>query len=166
MYVERLFVRQSVLICFWFQGKLLVQGLSNAQAVEDDQPLTGHFGYLPERYGFIAPEIDNDFFHDMTVDIWSLGAFIYMMLTALPPFRGGGEVLIANKRNGNVVFDSVPPSGNARRLIRSLLQVNPAERPTIDQVLAAEWMKEPDDVLASLDLSPTQSLFAEIIGTN
>lgn len=138
-----------------------MRGLSNAQAVEEDKPLTGHFGYLYSWYAFKAPEIDNDFFHDKTVDIWSLGAFIYMMLTALPPFRGDGSDLIANKHNGNVVFDTVLPSGPAQRLVRSLLQVNPADRPSIEQVLDAEWMIEADDILANHELSLTQAFLSD-----
>jgi serine/threonine protein kinase len=123
--------------------------------------LTGHFGYLYSWYAFKAPEIDNDFFHDKTVDIWSLGAFIYMMLTALPPFRGDGADLIANKHNGNVVFDTVLPSSAAQRLVRSLLQVNPADRPTIEQVLDAEWMIEADDVLGNYDLTLAKTFLSD-----
>lgn len=148
-------------IIFGLQGKLLIQGLSNAQAVQEDQPLTGHFGYLYDWYAFKAPEIDNDFFHDKTVDIWSLGAFIYMMLTALPPFRGDGADLIANKHHGNVVFGPAVPSGPAQRLVRSLLQVNPSDRPTIEQVLDAEWMIESDYILANYDLSLAQTFMSD-----
>jgi serine/threonine protein kinase len=140
---------------------LLVKGLQYAQAVEEDQPLTGHFGYLYSWYAFKAPEIDSDFFHDESVDLWSLGALIYMSLTALPPFRGDGADLIENKHAGNVVFDMVIPSRSAQKLITGLLQVDPRDRLTIEQVLNSEWMIEADDVLDGYDLALAHSFFQD-----
>jgi serine/threonine protein kinase len=123
--------------------------------------LTGHFGYLYDWYAFKAPEIDSDFFHDKTVDMWSLGAFMYMMLTGLPPFRGNGADLIANKHRGNVVFDTIQPSASVQRLVRSLLQVNPYDRPTVEQVLTDEWMVESDNILSGWDLSLAQTILSD-----
>jgi serine/threonine protein kinase len=108
---------------------------------------------MHDWFAFMAPEVDNDFFHDKAVDLWSLGALICMMLTGLPPFRGDGKVLIANKNNGNVVFDAVLPSSSAQLLVRSLLQVNPVDRWTIEQVLDSEWMIEEGTNLAGHDLT-------------
>jgi serine/threonine protein kinase len=84
-----------------------------------------------------------------------------MLLTALPPFRGDGVELITNKHCGNVVFDTVVPSSASQKLVRALLQPNPKKRLTIEQVLAAEWMIEPDAVLAREDLALTQSLLQD-----
>lgn len=141
--------------CFFFhcQGGVLLRGLQYAQAVQADHPLTGHFGYLYSWYAFKAPEIDSEFFHDKSVDLWSLGAALYMMLTALPPFRGDGVDLITNKHEGRVVFDTVIPSLPAQQLVRGLLQADPKMRLTIEQVLRSEWMVEADDVLDACDLS-------------
>ena len=58
------------------QGKVSVRGLQYAQIIRDNQPLTGHFGYLYSWYAFKAPEVDSDFVHDKSVDLWSLGAII------------------------------------------------------------------------------------------
>jgi hypothetical protein len=64
-----------ILRCYRLQqGHIQIRGLQFAQAVADDQPLTGHFGYLYSWYAFKAPEIDSDFYHDKSVDLWSLGA--------------------------------------------------------------------------------------------
>jgi serine/threonine protein kinase len=130
-----------------------MRGLHYAQAVTHDQPLTGHFGYLYNWYAFKAPEIDSEFYHSKSVDLWSLGATIYMVMTGLPPFRGDGPDLILNKHAGNVVFDIIVPSRPAQELIRGLLQVLPEDRMTIDQVLNSEWMVEADDELDRFDLS-------------
>jgi serine/threonine protein kinase len=143
------------------QGKILVRGLQYAQAVVVDQPLTGHFGYLYSWYAFKAPEIDSEFFHDKTVDNWSLGAALYMLLTSLPPFRGDGVDLITNKHCGNVVFDTVVSSKASQRLVRALLVPDPKKRLSIEQILNSEWMIEADSVLESYDLSLAQALLQD-----
>jgi serine/threonine protein kinase len=123
--------------------------------------LTGHFGYLYSWYAFKAPEIDSELFHDKSVDIWSLGAVLYMLLTSLPPFRGDGVELITNKHCGNVVFDSVLPSFSSQRLVQALLQPTPQNRLSFEEIFASEWMIESDDVLDAYDLSLTQLLFKD-----
>jgi serine/threonine protein kinase len=143
------------------RNNIILRGLQYAQAIVIDQPLTGHFGYLYSWYAFKAPEIDSELFHEKTVDNWSLGAALYMLLTALPPFRGDGVELITNKHCGNVVFDTVVPSIASQKLVRALLQPNPQKRMTIEQVLAAEWMTESDEILAKHDLGLTQALLQD-----
>lgn len=139
----------------------MARGMQYAQAVERNNPLTGHFGYLYSWYAFKAPEIDSDLFHDSKVDVWSLGAMLYMLLTALPPFRGDGAELIANKHAGSVVFDMVVPSPASQRLIESMLKIDPGERPTINQILNSEWMIEADDLLEEKDCFLAQSIMQD-----
>lgn len=130
-----------------------IRGLQYAQPILDNQPLTGHFGFLYSWYAFKAPEIDSEFVHDKSVDLWSLGAIMYMLLTGLPPFRGSGTDLIASKHSGEVDFNIAYVSGAAERLVKGLLRVYPYERYTIEQVLNDEWMVEADDYLSRFDLS-------------
>lgn len=134
-----------------------MRGLQYAQEIKYDQPLTGHFGYLYSWYAFKAPEIDSELFHDKTVDNWSLGAALYMLLTAFPPFRDEGVDLIKHKHCGEVVFDIVVTSSASQNLVRALLHPNPRERMTIDQVLNSTWMTMADSVLVQYDLNVTQS---------
>ena len=53
-----------------------MKGLKFVQLILENQPLTGHFGYEYEWYAFKAPEIDSEFVHDKSVDLWSLGVMI------------------------------------------------------------------------------------------
>ena len=53
-----------------------MKGLNFVQLILENQPLTGHFGYEYSWYAFKAPEVDSEFVHDKSVDLWSLGAFI------------------------------------------------------------------------------------------
>jgi serine/threonine protein kinase len=138
-----------------------LRGLQYAQEIKHDQPLTGHFGYLYSWYAFKAPEIDSELFHDKTVDNWSLGAALYMLLVALPPFRGDGVDLITHKHRGEVVFDVVVPSDASQSLVRALLHPNPRKRMTIDQVFGSEWMTAADSVLVNKDLTFAQVQFMD-----
>ena len=142
-------------------NNIILHGLQYAQEIKPDQPLTGHFGYLYSWYAFKAPEIDSELFHDKTVDNWSLGAALYMLLTALGPFRGKGVDLIRHKHHGNVVFDVVETSNASQNLVRALLHPNPKKRMTIDQVLNSEWMTAADSVLDIYDLNLTHRWFRE-----
>jgi len=103
-------------------------------------------------YAFKAPEVDSEFVHDKSVDLWSLGAIMYMLLTGLPPFRGTGMDLIEKKHTGMVDFDIVTPSRPAENLVRKLLQVQPEMRYTIDEVLEDRWMIESEEYLERFDL--------------
>jgi serine/threonine protein kinase len=129
-----------------------LKGLQYAQTIRKNQPLTGHFGYLYSWYAFKAPEVDSDFVHDKSVDLWSLGAIVYMLLTGHPPFRGNGIELVDAKHTGFFDFDIVVPSRPAQNLVQGLLQVRPSDRFTIEDVLNHEWMIETDDYLESFDL--------------
>jgi serine/threonine protein kinase len=112
-------------------------------------------------YAFKAPEIDNDFYHDKSVDLWSLGATIYMLVTGLPPFRGNGNDLIENKQAGKVEFDMVIPSREAQDLIEGLLQVNQKSRFTVERVLRSAWMRQSDASLRRHDLSLAKTIFKD-----
>jgi len=138
-------------------------GLQYAQPIIDGVPLTGNFDHRKVwwRYAYKAPEIERNFVHDKSVDLWSLGVSICYLLTSVSPFRGDGATLASNKHSGNLVFDMVVPSQSAQNLVQKLLQVDPADRPTIQQVLDSEWMVEADNVLERYDLSLTQTLYSE-----
>lgn len=96
-------------------------------------------------FAFRAPELDNNSRHGTAVDIWSLGACLSMMLTGLPPFRGRHSTLRQNKQLGRLAdYDIVMPSPTAQNLVRQMLSVDPAQRPSIKQVLDHEWMQQSD----------------------
>lgn len=143
------------------QGNVSLRGLRYAQPLLEGVPLTGHFGYLYSWYAFKAPEVDSEFVHDKSVDLWSLGAIMYMMLTGLPPFRGTGMELIEMKHTGAVDFEFVPVSMYAEDLVRNLLQVQPEMRYTIDDVLNDRWIIESDDFLERYDLELAHSGFED-----
>lgn len=140
-----------------------LKGFRHAQPIIPGQPLTGNFDHrkIWWLYAYKAPEIERDFVHDKSVDLWSLGVTIYMLLTSMGPFRGEKDTLVLNKHSGNFVFDAVVPSRPAQELVKMLLQVDPANRPIVQQVLDSEWMVEADDVLEQYSLSLTHTLYKD-----
>ena len=115
-----------------------------------DEPLTGRVGrQLRGWQAFIGPEIQSEFYHDKRVDLWSLGAIIYMCLCGMAP------------RKAENYFEIAQPSDLARDLVLKLLQENPRNRLAIDAVLRHPWMTVPDAVLAREDLFLAKTMFDE-----
>mmetsp|Transcript_31422 Transcript_31422/g.64745 ORF Transcript_31422/g.64745 Transcript_31422/m.64745 type:complete len:475 (+) Transcript_31422:53-1477(+) len=71
------------------------------------------------------------------VDLWSLGVTMYVMLTGVKPFTDESKI-VDGEYDPSLLSKCSP---NAQDLVRSLLKVNPAERPTIDQVLAHPFLQ-------------------------
>ncbi|KAM9901241.1 hypothetical protein OXX79_004653 [Metschnikowia pulcherrima] len=83
-------------------------------------------------------------FYSKSVDIWSLGCFLYTSLCGFPPFYDdNNEVLTHKILNGDFVFlnpwwDEV--SSTAKDLISKMLVVNAKSRITLDGIYKHPWM--------------------------
>ena len=101
---------------------------------------------MMEQWGtpaYIAPEILLDRgYKGFGVDIWSAGVVLYSMLYGTVPFKGNSmnelhKLII----KGDVTFkDDVSPLG--RNLVKGLLEWDPSQRLTTDQILKHEWLKD------------------------
>lgn len=77
-------------------------------------------------------------------DVWSLGVFLYTILTgAIPKFEGSNPIILKEKL-----------SEKAYLLIKALLQEDPKERPSLQEVISSPWMQEH---LTPIALSPNLS---------
>ncbi|CAB9524527.1 Mitogen-activated protein kinase HOG1 (Fragment) [Seminavis robusta] len=127
-----------------------LRGVQYAQMIREDQPLTGRVGRALRGWqAFIGPEITSEFYHDHRVDLWSLGAIIYMSLCGSAPVRA------------DLYFRVVVPSAPAQDLVRRLLVKDPSQRLTIEEVLNHPWMTEHDEALAQQPLDLTKIFFED-----
>ncbi|KAL2915687.1 Cell cycle serine/threonine-protein kinase cdc5/MSD2 [Polyrhizophydium stewartii] len=87
---------------------------------------------------YIAPEVlFNKEGHSFEVDVWSLGVVMYTLAVGKPPFQTKDVNSIYERiRENNLEFPAaVPVSSEIRTIIKSLLNSNPEQRPSIDDVL-------------------------------
>ncbi len=126
------------------------------------RPITGRIGHTKRSqfqwWAYIAPEIDSDIMHDERVDLWSLGVILYTLLCGIGPFTGSPNEIQEKKNLGVVKFEVFKPSLSAQQLVEGLLQVDPASRLSIDEILSHPWMSEPDYELSSIELNLAQSV--------
>jgi len=93
--------------------------------------------------------------YNKSVDMWSLGAILYVLLSGTPPFdedRGNLFTLITKGK-----FEFYPEfwgevSEQAKDLVSKLMTVNPTERITVEQALKHPWIAVADV------MSPTKHL--------
>jgi polo-like kinase 1 len=92
---------------------------------------------------YIAPEVlEGRSGHSYEVDVWSLGVIIYTLIIGKPPFETTDVKATYNriKKNQYSFPDHIPISDEARDLISRILTGNPADRPTLDQIMSHQFM--------------------------
>lgn len=85
---------------------------------------------------YASPEVWKDKPYDSKSDIWSLGCVIYEMATLKPPFRAEDmDGLYKKVVKGAYQKPSESLSKPLASAIKSMLQVNPSNRPSAAQLL-------------------------------
>eukprot|EP00897_Mesotaenium_endlicherianum_P006835 jgi/Mesen1/617/ME000108S10771 len=99
-------------------------------------------GFAGSPY-YVAPELLSPAPYGLGADIWSLGVVVYIVLSNEFPFAGANDKkLFQAIRRGRLSFDRKPwPSASlaVKRLISSMITVDPRARLTIDEVLDHSW---------------------------
>ena len=132
---------------------------------------------------YIAPEIldpESSGGHSFAVDTWAIGVIAYTLMVGRPPFESK-DVKSTYARIRACRYD-IPPfllSNAAVSLIQQLLQVLPADRPSLDEVLAHPFFSGagvriptalPESALASqpdlslLQMADGADLVSQILG--
>jgi len=100
--------------------------------------------------GYVAPEVLTSESYDMSVDMWSIGVIIYILLCGFPPFFGETppelfkKIIECKYDFDDQAWDEV--SDQAKDLIRHLLVKDPKQRFTATQCLQHEWIKSMDEL--------------------
>uniref|UniRef100_A0A0D9XDS4 non-specific serine/threonine protein kinase n=1 Tax=Leersia perrieri TaxID=77586 RepID=A0A0D9XDS4_9ORYZ len=92
---------------------------------------------------YVAPEVlARNGYDGAKADIWSCGVILYVLLAGALPFRDENLVSMYRKmRRGDFCFPAWVTS-DARRLIRMLLDPNPATRATVAGILDSPWFRK------------------------
>eukprot|EP01098_Paradermamoeba_levis_P015883 TRINITY_DN830_c0_g2_i1.p1 TRINITY_DN830_c0_g2~~TRINITY_DN830_c0_g2_i1.p1 ORF type:complete len:402 (-),score=153.21 TRINITY_DN830_c0_g2_i1:198-1280(-) len=95
--------------------------------------------------GYVAPEVLTQDSYDKSVDMWSLGVIIYILLCGFPPFYADTPPELF-KKIMEVKYDFDDPawdnvSEGAKNLIRNLLVKDPQKRYSASQCLADNWVQ-------------------------
>ncbi len=85
---------------------------------------------------YASPEVWKDQPYNNKSDIWSLGCVLYEMITLYPPFRAENMEGLFNKVIKGV-YGKIPQrfSRDLNFILNSLLQVNPSNRPSCEDIL-------------------------------
>lgn len=98
--------------------------------------------------GYTAPEVVRDETYSMKVDMWGIGCVLYTMLCGFPPFYDEKINGLTEKiSRGEYTFlkpwwDEI--SDGAKSCVRRLLEVDPAKRYDIDELLNDPWLNQYD----------------------
>eukprot|EP01017_Pseudomicrothorax_dubius_P014976 TRINITY_DN17457_c0_g1_i1.p1 TRINITY_DN17457_c0_g1~~TRINITY_DN17457_c0_g1_i1.p1 ORF type:complete len:406 (-),score=88.96 TRINITY_DN17457_c0_g1_i1:628-1845(-) len=85
---------------------------------------------------YLSPEIIEAKPYSFKSDVWSLGVLLYELIALRPPFTAENLHFLALK----IVRGAYPPlpvtvSSGLKSLVESLLKVDPAKRPTVNEIL-------------------------------
>ena len=101
---------------------------------------------------YIAPEVLDGRGYHFEVDIWSVGVILYTLYFGIPPFET--EDANTTYRRIKECSYAIPKSMNtpneAATLIQRILVRNPADRPTLDDILTSEFMRLGQGILKEL----------------
>ena len=148
------------------ENLLLLDKVSDTQVVVADFGFARHVdddGFCSTRCGtpsYVSPELLLGYRYNGSVDIWSVGCIIYMLLAGYPPFQATDHrTLFRAIRAGDYVFHDehwTNVSIHAKQLITRLICVNVSKRWTAKEALDCPWFTSiSDDQLQQRDLSNT-----------
>ncbi|KAI6175272.1 Calcium/calmodulin-dependent protein kinase [Aphelenchoides bicaudatus] len=109
--------------------------------------------------GYLSPEVLNKDPYGKPVDIWACGVILYILLVGYPPFWDDEQnKLYAQIKSGAYDFPApewTTVTEDAKKLIDSMLTLNPKKRITADEALKVPWICNRDRVALAVHRQDT-----------
>ncbi|XP_048847612.1 serine/threonine-protein kinase PLK3-like [Brienomyrus brachyistius] len=102
------------------------------------QPMESRQKFFCGTREYAAPEVWQMEGHGPESDVWALGCIMYTMLVGAYPFYGDTEEIRQSVTQAEYILPKTL-SSSARKLISWILQRNPQDRPTLDQILSHKF---------------------------
>eukprot|EP01100_Stratorugosa_tubuloviscum_P015950 TRINITY_DN971_c3_g1_i1.p1 TRINITY_DN971_c3_g1~~TRINITY_DN971_c3_g1_i1.p1 ORF type:complete len:746 (+),score=349.04 TRINITY_DN971_c3_g1_i1:172-2409(+) len=113
---------------------------------------------------YVAPELLWGKGYDERVDVWAVSCILYNILSGLYPFYGeSNEKIFERILAGRFSFPDpawTNISESAKDLVRLLFTLDPAKRPTAEQVLSHPWLLPQGDLASSTPIAGWSDQFA------
>jgi calcium-dependent protein kinase len=123
--------------------KVIDFGISSLKSSKTQSQQVGTMHYT-------APEVFRNKYDDKC-DVWSCGVILYILLCGKMPFGGLTEEAVKQSIVTGKFKMSGPEWGGiseeAKALVRQMLQVDPARRPTAEQCFRDHWTQRAQDLL-------------------
>lgn len=127
---------------------------------------------------YLAPEarLRPDSFDPVPADVWSLGVLLFVMLSGIQPFAeaslpGDWWYQCVLRQDWDAYWQAMEGSAyftlEAKSLLQAMLQPNPAERYSLDDVLEHPWMAGPvlSDSVAAGEMSRRAGVVAAAVAS-
>lgn len=130
-------------IMFNESGELRLIDFGSAIAIPDG--MTQVKENLTGTPGYFAPESITSGVYSKATDMWQVGVILYILLFSLPPFSSNNSILMGKYH----IPTGTSRSDSALDLLAKILNVNPANRFTCEQVLQHPWITREEELEAS-----------------
>ena len=120
---------------------------------------------------YLAPEVlNNRTGHSYEVDVWSLGVVLYALVLGRPPFETA-EVKKTYEKIKKCSYkfpEHTKTSDEFKNVIKRIFQLDPAKRPTLDQILEDPFLNGGEGIpktmhISTLAMTPTPSMIDQML---